>query len=68
MPRVLILILVGAATFSSPRLAAETAPLLSIQQLSDAATLVVRGRVTQVSSQWDPAINALYTYASIDVS
>jgi Fibronectin type III domain/Matrixin len=68
MPRVLLLILVGAATVTAPRLAAETVPLLSIQQLSDAATLVVRGRVTEVSSQWDPAINALYTYASIDVS
>ena len=62
-----MVVLVATVIFSSPHVAAEIGPLLSIEQLSDASTLVVRGRVTGVSTQWDPAINALYTYASIDV-
>src|SRR5262245_65046742 len=68
MPRVLIAALVATIALSSPSVTAETGPRLSIQQLSNASTLVVRGRVTGLSSQWDPAINGLYTYATIDVA
>ena len=38
-----------------------------MQELSAFASLVVSGRVTDVSSQWDPAVNGLYTYATIEV-
>jgi hypothetical protein len=68
MPRLLLVALLAVTPFFSPPLTAETSPILTLQQLSDASTLVVRGRVSGVSSQWDPAINALYTYATIDVT
>lgn len=63
----LALILVTLATLGSP-LSAEFAPSWSIEELSAFSTLVVRGRVLSVSSQWDPAVNGLYTYATIAVS
>src|SRR4030095_10932421 len=47
--------------------AAELTPTWSVQELSAFASLVVSGRVTDVSSQWDPAVNGLYTYATIEV-
>lgn len=49
-----------------PRLAAAQ-PQLSIEQLSAHAALVVRGRVASVTSQWDPAVRTIYTYAAVDV-
>jgi hypothetical protein len=39
----------------------------SLEQLSAFATLVVRGEVVEVSSQWDPAVQSIYTYATVDV-
>jgi hypothetical protein len=47
--------------------AAELTPVWTLEELSAFATLVISGRVTDVSSQWDPAVNGLYTYATIDV-
>ncbi|MGQ0734581.1 MAG: fibronectin type III domain-containing protein [Acidobacteriota bacterium] len=47
---------------------AESVATWSVEQLSAFATIVVRGHVTAVTSRWDPAVNGLYTYASVDVS
>ena len=53
--------------FLADSAAAELTPIWSVQELSAFASLVVSGRVTDVSSQWDPAVNGLYTYATIEV-
>jgi hypothetical protein len=47
---------------------AELSPRWSVEDLARFSALVVTGRVTGVSSQWDPAVNSIYTYASIEVS
>ena len=47
---------------------AQTAPRASLEELSDAAALVVRGRVVDTQTQWDPAVQAIYTYVTLDVS
>ena len=67
MPRALLALILLAATIGAPSLWAETAAAFSIQQLSDVSTLVVMGRVLSVSSQWDPAVSGLYTYATIEI-
>jgi hypothetical protein len=46
---------------------AELTPLWSLDELSAFSSLIVTGRVTSVQSQWDPAVNGLYTYAAVDV-
>ena len=56
----LILIVAGTAR-------ADVRQSWSIEQLSDFATLVVSGEVVEVSSQWDPAVEGIYTYATVDV-
>src|SRR5688572_6978021 len=40
----------------------------SLEELSAFSTLVVRGHVSNVTTQWDPAVNGLYTYATVDVA
>jgi hypothetical protein len=60
-------VLAAAFLFTATATYADTQPRWSLKQLSDFATLIIRGQVTSVSSQWDPAVNALYTYATIDV-
>jgi hypothetical protein len=60
------IVAVTALFFAHPA-AAEITPVWSLEELSSFATLVVSGRITDVTSQWDPAVNGLYTYAAIDV-
>ena len=47
--------------------AADTHPRWSLEQLSAFSTLVVRGHVVAVHSQWDPAVQAIYTYTTVAV-
>jgi hypothetical protein len=47
---------------------AELTPAWSIEQLAAFSSLVVRGQVRGVTTQWDPAVNGLYTYTTIDVT
>jgi len=54
------------AAFSSA--VADTRGGWSLSQLSDAATLIVRADVIAVHAQWDPGVNGIYTYATVDVS
>lgn len=51
----------------SRHLSAEATTPWSLEQLSAFATLVVRGHVVAVTSQWDLAVRGIYTYATIDV-
>jgi hypothetical protein len=46
---------------------ADTQPRWSVEQLSAFSTLVVRGVVVDVSAQWDPAVQAIYTYTTVEV-
>lgn len=54
-------------TSASPA-AADSHPRWTLEELSAFATLVVRGHVAHVSTQWDPSVQAIYTYATIDIS
>jgi hypothetical protein len=65
--RTLHRLLAAALLLIAVPLHAEIEPRWSLQQLSDFATLVVRGHVTHVTARWDPAVQAIYTYATIDV-
>ena len=47
---------------------ADSTGIWTTQELRGFATLLVRGRVQAVTSQWDPSTNALYTYATVDVA
>lgn len=47
---------------------ADLTPLWSVEELNAFSTLIVSGRIADVTSQWDPAVNGLYTYASVDVN
>jgi fibronectin type III domain protein/matrixin len=67
MPRALFAFIILALTLGAPIASAETGAPFSIQQLTDVSSLIVRGRVVSVTSQWDPAVSGLYTYATIAV-
>jgi hypothetical protein len=57
-----------ALLLAAPDVFADTQPRWSVAELSGFATLVVRGQVRDVSSQWDREVNAIYTYTTVDVS
>jgi hypothetical protein len=61
---VLVTLVIG---LSASDTAAQTASL-GIAELTDAAALVVTGRVVSVTSQWDEQVNGIYTYALVDVA
>ena len=63
----LVFVAFFALLLRSP-LAAQPAATWSIDELSGFSALVVAGRVVSVHSQWDPAVNGLYTYAAVDVA
>jgi hypothetical protein len=52
---------------SVPHASADTQPRWSLEQLSAFSTLVVRGQVVDVHSQWDASVRAIYTYATVAV-
>jgi hypothetical protein len=51
----------------APQVFAQDAGAWSIEQLSEFSTVIVTGRVVDVTSDWDPSVNGIYTYATIDV-
>jgi hypothetical protein len=47
---------------------AATGPRWTPVELIEFADVVVTGRVTSVASGWDPQVNAIYTYVTVDVA
>jgi hypothetical protein len=71
MYRLSLRLALGAAfalLLSSSSALADTRTGWTVEQLSAFATVAIRGRVGDVSSQWDPAVQAIYTYAGIEVT
>jgi hypothetical protein len=73
MPRLLlrrlVLLLTSLlAVFPVAPATADTRAQWSLEQLSTFSTLVIRGRVASVHAQWDPSVQAIYTYAAVDVT
>ncbi len=46
---------------------ADYGPLLTIEQLTDSTSIVVKGRVYSVDSVWDTAAATIYTYVVLEV-
>jgi hypothetical protein len=63
-----ILLLVSALALLAVPAVAELTPAWSIEELAAFSSLVIRGQVRGVTTQWDPAVNGLYTYTTIDVA
>lgn len=57
------LMIVSAGTWA----AANLAPKWSVGELTDFADVIVTGRVESVAGGWDPAVNTIYTYVTVDV-
>src|SRR5215207_1789574 len=66
--RFVLCLVVGAIACLALPVSAELTPSWSIDELSAFSSLIVRGHVRSVSAQWDPAVNGLYTYTTVDVS
>ena len=67
-PRVLLCVAICVLGWFDAQASAELTPLWSVDELTAFSSLVVHGNVRSVITQWDPAVNAPYTYTSIDVS
>jgi hypothetical protein len=63
----LLSLIIAIAFFTAVPVLADTRPHWSLEQLSAFATLVVRGHVVSVSSQWDDEVRTIYTYTTVDV-
>jgi hypothetical protein len=46
---------------------ASSGPKWSVAELTNFADAVVTGRVESIATGWDPAVNTIYTYVTIDV-
>jgi Fibronectin type III domain/Matrixin len=68
MKRNLRLLTIVAVVFLRAPVAAQQSPSSSVQALTSSSPVIVAGHVSRVRSQWDPAINAIYTYAVLDVA
>ena len=58
---VLLLLLTTQRSFAS------NAPTWSDRDLARLSEAVLTGRVLQITSGWDPAVNTIYTYVTVDV-
>jgi hypothetical protein len=68
LPRLVFPLTSFLSFFAIAHAAADTRAPWTVEQLSAFSTLVVRGRVASVHSQWDPTVQAIYTYAAVDVT
>jgi hypothetical protein len=56
-------LVIGASAWSS----ASVTPKWSVAELTGFADVIVTGRVERVASGWDPAVDTIYTYVTVDV-
>ncbi len=52
---------------ATSRAGASTGPHWSVPQLADFSDVIVTGRVETVTAGWDPVVNSIYTYVTLDV-
>ena len=62
-----LVVLALAATFVAGTALADFGPLLTIQELTDSTSVVVKGRVQSVDAGWDLPAELIYTYVTIEV-
>ena len=62
-----LVVLVLAATFVAGTALADFGPLLTIEDLTDSTSVVVKGRVQSVDSGWDLPAETIYTYVALEV-
>lgn len=68
LPSVLAAITLVLFPVLSATARADSTRVWTAAELSAFASLIVSGRVHAVTSQWDPDVNALYTYATVDIA
>lgn len=64
----LLLSVAVASLVATPQLWATTLVRLSLEQLTQASTAIVQGRVISQESRWNPEHTRIFTYTSIAVS